>query len=382
VTPAPQPIGLYVHIPFCRTKCTYCDFTAFAGLHHRSGAYLTALERETTVRLAEVDRPVATLFFGGGTPSELAPDELRRCLDFTVRLAPLLPDAVIELEANPETVDPERLEILRSAGVTRLSIGVQSFDDAELRAIARFHGSAGALHAVALARAAGFSSISIDLMLGIPGQTMESWRRSLLQTVALAPEHISCYGLTLEPSTPMARQVRRGSVVLPDDDVQAALYATACESLAAAGYHHYEVSNWARPGHESAHNLGYWNRQDYLGLGAGAASTIDGIRWSNHSALERYICDASTTGHAVASEERLSADEQRLEHVMLGLRLARGVNARHFAQQHGMTVQEWGGVALERLLGADLVRWHNGALVVPEAHWFVLHGILSELVTG
>lgn len=379
---APHPIGMYVHIPFCRTKCTYCDFTAYAGLRHRSRDYLAALEREATVRLEEIDRPVATLFFGGGTPSELEPDDLRRCLAFTVRAAPLLPHAVIELETNPETVEPERLGILRDAGVTRLSIGVQSFDDAELQAIARFHGSAGALHAVALAHAAGFSSISLDLMLGIPGQTIESWRRSLMQAVTLAPEHISCYGLTLEPSTPMAHQLRRGAVVLPDDDLQAGMYATACDVLAAAGYRHYEVSNWARAGHESAHNLGYWHGRGYLGLGAGAASTIGDRRWSNQRALERYIHDAGAMGHAVASEEWLTADEQRLEHVMLGLRLATGVSAGHFEQRHGLTLREWGGAALERLLAVDLLRWHDGALLVPEDHWFVLHGIISELVTG
>jgi len=377
-----QPLGLYVHVPFCRTKCTYCDFTAFAGLGHRANDYLEAVDREAAFRASRTRRPVTTVFFGGGTPSELTLPQLRRCLDFVPRRFSVASNASIELEANPETVDPERLAVMREGGVSRLSIGVQSFHDAELRAIARFHGARGAVDSVRAARAAGFDSISLDLMLGIPGQTMETWRATLDQALALEPDHLSAYGLTLEPATPLAKQVRRGQVGLPDDDQQAAMYDAACDVLARAGYRHYEVSNWAQPGCESAHNRRYWRALDYVGLGAGAASTLDGRRWTNHRTLERYIRSALVTGTAEAEAERLEARQAQMEMVMLGLRTAEGVSNEGFQRHNGMSLRAWGGERLTTLEASGLLEWHGEALVVPEERWFVLQAIVAELASG
>lgn len=432
-----EPVGVYVHIPFCRTKCTYCDFTAIAGLNHRAEAYLDALEREAEARTATIERTVATVFFGGGTPSELAPAQLRRCLRFVLERsagsaggsargaarspaggygAPLpsgwstrgapaareilrrarddeeasaadrdaLPARLlsVELEANPESLDHERLAVLREEGVTRLSIGVQTFDDGELSAIARFHGAQRAVEAFEAARQWDFDSISLDLMLGIPGQTVGSWGKSLDQAIALAPDHVSAYGLTLEPATPLARQVRRGRVTVPDDDEQASMYALACERLARAGYRHYEVSNWAQPGHESAHNRSYWRGKDYLGLGAGATSTVEGRRWTNHRPLERYIASASERGVAEGEVATLSPDEARSEMVMLGLRTAEGVSRSAFKRRFGQSVEAWGEGRLQALQHAGLLRWEAECLVVPEERWFVLHGIVAALLAG
>jgi oxygen-independent coproporphyrinogen-3 oxidase len=378
----PTGIGLYIHIPFCRTKCTYCDFTAFAGLGHRAEAYLDALERELETRVAQYRPSVRTVFFGGGTPSELEPEQLRRCLSFVRDHCTMRPEATIELEANPETSDPERLQVMRAHGVTRVSMGVQSFQDDELRAIARFHGAAGADRAVEAARDAGFRSISLDLMLGIPGQSIETWSRSLEHAIALAPDHVSCYGLTLEPATPLARQVSRGRVRVPNDDTQAAMYRLACERLGLAGYRHYEVSNWALFGHESPHNLGYWHGADYLGVGAGATSTMARRRWINHRSLGRYMSSTRKTGCAEQNSEQLQARDVQLESLMLGLRLAEGISAATFAHHYGISLRDWASPAIARLEEAGLVFWRGDSLIVPEEYWFILHSIVAELATA
>ncbi|HEV3475437.1 MAG TPA: radical SAM family heme chaperone HemW [Actinomycetota bacterium] len=318
--------GLYVHVPFCLMRCGYCDFNAHAGLDHLKSPYLVALRKEAeTVAPAWSGVPFVSLFLGGGTPTTLPPDAIGRLLAHLRSRFDIVPDSEVTCEANPDTVDQASLAALRAAGVSRLSLGVQSFDPTVLAALERVHPPESARAAFAAARAAGFGSVNVDLIFGANAETADSWRRTLEEAVALEPEHLSCYALTIEPATPLGRKVAAGLVPAPDPDVQADRYEEACRVLGAAGYRHYEVSNWARPGHESVHNLGYWEGRPYLGLGAGAHSHRDGRRWWNVRPPQRYIELATEAGTSVAGEEVLGAEDVRLERLMLGLRAADGV---------------------------------------------------------
>ena len=322
------PAGLYVHVPFCLTRCGYCDFNAHAGLDHLMGRYVEALQAEADLTSAEWDgMQFVSVFLGGGTPTRLQSSAIASVLDHVRSQFDVTPDAEVTCEANPDTVDEASLRELRAAGVTRLSLGLQSFDPAVLRALERVHPAESARRAYADARAAGFDDVNLDLIYGAEGETLASWRSTLEQAVALRPEHLSCYALTIEPGTPLGAGVASGAVRAPDSDLQAEMYDLACETLAAAGYEHYEVSNWALPGRECRHNLGYWEGRPYLGLGAGAHSYRDGRRWWNVRPPARYIELALGGTPPSAGEEALTPDEQRLERVMLGVRRAEGIPA-------------------------------------------------------
>jgi oxygen-independent coproporphyrinogen III oxidase len=274
--------GLYVHVPFCLTRCGYCDFNAHAGLGHLADRYVEALGREAEHASREwAGITFATLFFGGGTPTTLDPVRLVGLVADLRRWFEIPPAAEVTTEANPDTVDERSLGLLRDGGITRLSLGAQSFDPAVLRALERAHPPESARRAFRAARAAGFDDVNLDLIYGARGESIASWRRTLDEAVGLGPEHLSCYALTIERGTPLGRAVIAGEVPGPDPDLQAEMYDLTCHVLGAAGYRHYEVSNWARPGHECRHNLGYWEGRSYLGLGAGAHSFRAGRRWWN-----------------------------------------------------------------------------------------------------
>ena len=320
--------GLYVHVPFCLTRCGYCDFNAYAGLGHLADRYASALRREAAIaapawRGVRVD----TVFFGGGTPTTLAPSTLVGILSELKERFEIAPDAEVTVEANPDTVDERSLTELRQGGFTRLSIGAQSFDPTVLAALERVHGAGSVRRAFAAAGGAGFDNVNVDLIFGTLGEAMSSWRRTLGEALALGPAHVSCYALTVEPATPLGRRVAAGVSATPDPDVQAELYEAAVESLGAEGYVHYEVSNWARPGFECRHNLGYWRREAYLGLGAGAHSHRDGRRWWNVRPPMAYLEEVERGALPTGGEERLGAGEATLEEVFLGLRTRTGVPA-------------------------------------------------------
>ncbi len=320
------PAGLYVHVPFCLTRCGYCDFNAHAGLDHLKGAYAEALRRE-----AEVAAPAwegtrfASVFLGGGTPTTLPAAEIGSLLRTLGDVFELDRDAEITSEANPDTVDRRSLEGLRAAGVTRLSLGVQSFDVDVLAALERAHRPESVRRAYADARAAGFDDVNLDLIYGTHGESLASWRRTLDETVALRPDHVSAYALTIEPGTRLGARVAAGAVPPPDPDLQAEMFEAACDALREAGYRHYEVSNWAAPRRECRHNVGYWEGRPYLGLGAGAHSYRDGRRWWNVRPLGRYVDLVRRGADPTGGEERLGAEERELERLMLGLRLDAGV---------------------------------------------------------
>jgi oxygen-independent coproporphyrinogen-3 oxidase len=332
---APIDAGLYIHIPFCQVRCSYCDFNTYSGLGHLVDDYVAALCLEIQAKRQAADRAV-TIYFGGGTPSLLSADHLQRILAACRQTYPISAGAEITVEANPGTVTLESLRSMRDLGVNRLSLGVQSFDDTLLRFLDRLHGAAQARDAYAAARQAGFQNISLDFMYGLPGQTLAHWRDTLAQAIALQPNHLSLYGLTLEEHTPMARRVTSGQIIMPDDDRVADMYDLAEDMLGQAGYVHYEISNWAQRADLAAqHNSLYWRRQPYFGFGAGAHS-FDGLRrYANVLHPRQYIASISAHQSAVAESEVISPAMAMSETMFLGLRLLQeGVSETEFAARH------------------------------------------------
>jgi putative oxygen-independent coproporphyrinogen III oxidase len=318
--------GLYLHIPFCLTRCGYCDFNTYAGLDHLAGRYVGALGREAELASPDwADVPFVSIFLGGGTPTMLPASALRELLKEMREAFDIDVGAEITSEANPDTVDGPYLADLRASGVTRLSMGVQSFDPAVLQALERIHSPDSARRAFLAAGVAGFANVSLDLIYGANGESLESWRRTLEEAVAMGPEHLSCYALTIEQATALGRKVAAGLVPAPDPDLQADMYDLTCETLERAGYRHYEVSNWARLGFECVHNLGYWEGRPYLGLGAGAHSYREGRRWWNVRPPHQYLEEVDSGRLPVGGGEQLTQDERRVERLLLGLRKADGV---------------------------------------------------------
>jgi putative oxygen-independent coproporphyrinogen III oxidase len=318
--------GLYVHVPFCLTRCGYCDFNTYAGLDHLRGRYVEALRQELALTAPEwTEDRFVSVFLGGGTPTLLPSPEIVGLLGWFTSTLRFDAGCEITVEANPDTVEQGSLAELRAGGVTRLSLGVQSFDPLVLEALERIHSPESARRASAAARRAGFDNLNLDLIYGADGETVESWRSTLAQAIDLGPEHVSAYALTIEPATGLGRKVAAGLVPPPDADVQAEMYDIACTFLGAAGYEHYEVSNWARPGLRCRHNLGYWDGRPYLGLGAGAHSYRTGRRWWNVRPPQQYLEMVEARIHPVGGEECLSDDERMMERLLLGLRTVDGV---------------------------------------------------------
>lgn len=351
-------LGLYIHIPFCKAKCAYCDFYSLERSEERMGAYAAALEASLRAAASKaVGYAVDTVYFGGGTPSFFGAPRLAALLEAIAAHYNVAPDAEITTEANPESArDVNALRTLRRAGFNRVSLGMQSADDAELRAVGRIHTAADTAAAVDAARRAGFDNLSLDLIYGLPGQTRERWRESLAAAVALAPEHLSCYGLKVEPGTPL--YARRGSVPLPDDDEQADMYLDAVAYLAERGYTQYEISNFARPGRASRHNLKYWTLGEYLGFGPGAHSDLGGRRF----AVARDL-DAFLRGEITYSEDApITPRERAAERVMLGLRLARGLPAAELSGAEAV-LKECAAHGLAKQVGANWRLTPRGFLV-------------------
>ncbi|MBA4372905.1 MAG: coproporphyrinogen III oxidase [Thermodesulfovibrio sp.] len=316
--------ALYIHLPFCARKCLYCDFLSVPFSAARAEQYVVAVCTELSMK-KKLFESLSTLYIGGGTPTLLGLERLVRlfrCLRDTCGLSP---DTEITLEANPGTVSSDLLDALRSLGVNRLSIGVQSFQDSELKVLGRIHNSAEAACAIAEASASGFSNISLDLMYGIPGQTMASWKDTLSQAVSLGPTHISAYELTPEKETPLFGMLSSGKLSLPHEDLVLDMYGFAIDFLGEHGYRHYEISNFARPGRECRHNLNYWDRGDYAGVGAGAHSFVNGIRAYNSSDLEHYIEELHFRCLPQKEEQALTRAEASREHIFLGLRKTEGI---------------------------------------------------------
>jgi oxygen-independent coproporphyrinogen-3 oxidase len=368
------PLGLYVHIPWCPSRCVYCDFNTYIDaepeLKHR---YHAALLHEIRESGAALGQPVLdTVFFGGGTPTTLTPDQFAELIGAVRSSFALRPNAEISSEANPGTLSRTYVRALLEAGVNRLSIGVQSFLEDELNFLSRLHSAAAARQAVADARAAGFRNISLDLIFNLPQQELPAWRFNLKEALALEPDHFSIYSLIIEPGTPLQRQVAQGVVPVPDDDLAAEMYEATINTLGAAGYCHYEISNWARSGAEadwesprlaSAHNLIYWRNQPYLGVGAGAYGTVDGHRWANLKRPQDYIERIEWGGGRGAARdertyEKIGRETAISEQLMLGLRLVReGVSAAEFAGRFGFELESQFGEAITWGQHHNLLEW-------------------------
>lgn len=324
-----KPLGLYLHIPFCKSKCSYCDFYSLPHSEERMDDYTDALIRhlEEVAPRCEA-HTVDTVYFGGGTPSYLGEKRLTRLLKTVKRRYHLSPDAEITLEANPDSAgDWKALRRLRRAGFDRLSLGVQAADDALLRRIGRIHTWEQAVDAAANAHLAGFDDLSIDLIYGLPGQTLAAWQETVHRALALDVQHISCYGLKIEPNTPLWQE--RESADLPDDDAQADMYLWTVAYLAQQGYEQYEISNFCKPGHESRHNLKYWQLGEYAGFGPGAHSDMGGVRFAYTRDIDDYIAGALT----LSEREEIPPLDRDLEYIMLSLRTAQGIDSRYFERR-------------------------------------------------
>ena len=370
-------IALYVHFPFCLSICPYCDFDRQATGFDRIDAYVAAVETE--MRQHGLRERVHSIFFGGGTPSLMRVDQVERLLGVAHDVFEILPQAEITLECNPGDADLEKLRGFRAAGATRLSFGIQSLDDDVLRLLGRRHSSAEARQAAAWARQAGFA-VNLDFMFGLPGQTLDHWQRTLDKALALEPDHLSCYLLTVDERVPMGRDVARGRLVLPIDDTLAEMYGATRARLAEAGFEQYEISNWARPGQVSRHNLTYWQDGQWLGVGAGAASSYDGRRWKNTPVLEKYIHSVSANGRAVCVEdERPPRATRMLEFLTLGLRLRCGVSLREFAARFEVDVLPLLGDTGTWLLDMGFLELDGDRLRICADHQLITNEILVRI---
>ncbi len=369
-----EPIALYVHIPFCLSKCNYCDFNTYEGIEGLMPSFLEALDTEIELWGRRLERPdVSSIFFGGGTPSYLPTDSVAGILDRIDSATRIGPDVEITLEANPDDVHLEKIGRWRHAGFNRISIGVQSFDSDLLTALSRRHTNDDAESAVHTAREGGFSNVSIDLMFGLPNQSLETWKQTLGRAIGLGTEHLSLYGLQIETGTPLHRDVELGAVPTPDDDLAADMYETAMDTLDAAGYEHYEISNWALPGYRSKHNLAYWLNAPYLGVGPGAHSSLMGKRFSNMKSPRGYIrtmSDAIDSGSAsinvgeVAIDfvETTSLSMAMSESMMLGLRLSDGVSKSNFEARFEKPIDAVYGSEINDLKVHELIEEQHSAI--------------------
>ena len=367
-------LGLYIHIPFCKAKCAYCDFYSLAHSEEKMDAYMAALLRhleEVAPRAAGMQ--VDTVYFGGGTPSYLSAARLCRILQTVLRRYDVARDAEITLEANPDSAgDWKELRRLRRAGFNRLSLGVQSTDDALLRRIGRIHTYEQVQQAVTAARKAKFTDLSLDLIYGLPGQTMEDWQRTLADAVALGPEHLSCYGLKLEEGTPLWQQ--RQTLTLPDDDAQADMYLYTVAALGEMGYEQYEISNFAKPGKASRHNLKYWRMEEYAGFGPGAHSDFGGVRYGYVRDIDSYIA-----GRLVLSEsENDSTLARDYEYVMLSLRTAAGIDRQTFEKRYRQRFQPM-EVLFEQYEKAGLASRTEGGWRLTPKGFLVSNSIIAAL---
>jgi len=343
-----QKLSLYFHIPFCLSKCYYCDFNSYAGLNWLIPQYVDTLEKEMQLYAKDVwEFEVKTIYFGGGTPSLLPAKSIAYMLESCSKLFNMPSNLEVTLEANPGTVDQSFFTQLKESGVNRLSLGVQSFSDNELKLLGRIHSANEAREAFFMARQAGFENINMDLLYALPRQAVSDWRNNLVEAIKLNPDHLSLYPLTLEPGTPLANAVASGSLPKPDADLAADMYLLALDKLAQEGYSHYEISNWALPGKLCQHNMTYWKNERYLGLGAGAHSYLDGYRWVNVLSPVEYIKHLGNMRTKLSQQpyfnapwvdniEHIDRDLEIAEAVILSLRLEKGVNLTDFAHRFGV----------------------------------------------
>ena len=369
-------LELYIHIPFCIKKCDYCDF--LSGPVSRAGqeAYIYALLREIKEAASWEKRPVSTLFIGGGTPSVLPVDLMELLLRELSEQFRFLPAAECTIEANPGTLTEEKLVLYRKYGLNRISIGLQSPVDQELKMLGRIHDYREFLESYELARHVGFDNINVDLMFAIPGQSYEGWVRNLRTVAALAPEHISAYSLIIEEGTPFFSR----KLDLPDEDTEYRMYEDVAGILGEYGYHQYEISNYARSGFECRHNKGYWKRMDYLGLGLGAASLIGKKRFTNTNIMEEYLNHSRDLTGIRKDVEILEKKDEMGEFMFLGLRMTEGVSEEEFQEYFHVSVEKIYGRVIEKYIRQGLLEKRNGRIFLTRRGIHVSNAVMADFL--
>lgn len=380
--------GIYVHVPFCRRKCVYCDFASYAGCPaEETGKYFEALSREISLlkrsEEAAAYLPADSLFIGGGTPSSVDPHYIADI----VEAMPLTEDAEVTMEANPGTVDADSLAFYREAGINRLSIGVQSFDDSELAFLGRIHSSGEAVRAFEDARSAGFDNISMDLMFGFPGQTMDSWKRTLDRALTLEPEHISFYSLQIEEGTPLYEMFRRDAVDQLPDELNRQMYHYAVKVLRENGLERYEISNAARVGRRCRHNLKYWTMQPYLGLGAAAHSFVGGVRYARPETVaeyEKFVGELERSGSYFSRDVNdfyvNTPDDSMSDCMFTGLRLPEGISVEKFEDTFHINFMENYGQAVKKHISDGTLTFDNGKISFTEKGIDISNSVLIDFI--
>jgi len=389
--------SLYIHIPFCRHRCSYCDFNTYAGLDGLIPKYMASLRQEVAWagQAAGEKLPVHTIFLGGGTPSLIPAHDLALLLETCDQYFAVQPGAEISLEANPGTVTLDSLKDLRQMGFNRISLGMQSANAIDLALLERQHDTLDVIRAVEWARQAGFSNLNLDLIYGLPAQPLERWQETLETALALQPEHFSLYALSIEHGTPFRKWLEHGLVSAPDDDLAADMFEWACERLEAAGYGHYEISNWGKrvDGETLAcrHNLQYWRNLPYFGLGAGAHGYVNGVRTANQLGVKAYIQSMAKNQPVgfpggAAAETALPVDRWTAmqEHMMVGLRLLdEGVSDARFSQRFGVTLKQAFPKQIQQLEQTGLLEWAgdgSDVLRLSQRGWLLGNQVFSEFV--
>jgi len=356
--------GLYVHIPFCVRKCNYCDFCSYAAKDNEAAFcnYATWLKKELESWNKEDLDSISSVYFGGGTPTLLPLTDLEDIFSYIQKTCGLLPQAEVSMECNPGAINIEDLPKLREMGINRLSIGIESFSAEHLQQMGRIASAEDGPHVVEAARCAGFDNINIDLIYGLPGQTLDEWQEDLRRAIALDVDHISLYGLSLSENTPWGRAVAEGRLILPDEDLFADMMELSLDMIPGAGYHHYEIANFAKSGYECRHNLTYWHREDYLGIGVAAASCYGNIRQTNCRDLDEYQKSLRQKGIPAHEKECLSQEEVINEAMFLGLRLIDGIQISSFNNRFGVDIEKFYQKQLNKLFSFGLLEKNKGYL--------------------
>lgn len=343
-------VGLYIHFPFCKRKCFYCDFPSYSGKEHFMDEYLGSVKKEIDgIKEHIQNRCVNTVFWGGGTPTLFHGEKLASLLDYCRDSFSLSIDAEITTEANPETIDKHKLKTLRDSGVNRISFGMQAGQDKHIKKLGRLHDIEDVRRSVSWAKQVGYDNINLDLMFGLPKQTINDWMETLSMAVDMGVEHISTYGLIIEEDTPFYMLEKEGNLHIPHEDIERQMYYSAIQYLQGKGYIQYEISNFAKPGKECKHNLIYWNNKEYLGIGSSAHSSLNGQRWYNYMDITQYIDKINKTQTPVEKCHRIDIEEQRFETIMMGLRLIEGINKKNFYNRFGNSLGYYYGEAIDYL---------------------------------
>lgn len=372
--------SLYIHIPFCASRCHYCDFTTYVAPSGVIDRYLEHLAREFELLRPDVTEPLETVFFGGGTPTLPSAKQLEALLRRMRDTLPIVSDAEVTMEANPGTVDAEKLAVLRQAGVNRLSFGAQTFEPRLLMTIGRLHDVDAVYQSVDAAVAAGFQRINLDLMFGLPEQSLSDVEDSLQQVLSTGVNHVSAYWLKVEEGTPFGQWQARGLLPLPGEDLEGDMYDLVRDTLQRSGFVHYEVSNFAKPGEEARHNLVYWRNQPYFAAGVAAHGYVHGVRTANVRNLALYGQAVSAGERPFASSDPVSIHEACEDTMMLGLRLAEGVSKRQFAKRHGRPMEAVFGSEIERLQGLNLLEWVGDRLRLTRQAWPIANAVFEAFI--